>query len=262
MPCDMDPILELAAARDIVVIEDCAQAHGARYKGRPVGSMGHAATFSFCQDKIMTTGGEGGMLVTNDHGVWKQVWSLKDHGKNYDHVFGREHAPGFRWLHTGFGTNARMTEMQSTIGRLQLVKMEQWHAMRSANSDLLDQAFGKISALRVPAVSSDFQPARYKYYSFIRPEMLEEGWDRDRIMNAVAAEGVPCFGGSCSEIYREKAFEGTGMEPGERLPVAKELGETSLVFLVHPTLTENDVLDIIEAVTKVFKVASRITPQP
>jgi len=261
MPCDMDPILELAARTGIFVLEDCAQAHGARYKGRPVGSFGHAAAFSFCQDKIMTTGGEGGMLVTNDQSVWKRVWSLKDHGKNYDEVYGRDHAPGFRWLHTGFGTNGRMTEMQGAIGRKQLRKMENWHGRRVLFADLLDEGLRKIPALRVPTVPENCQPARYKYYAFIRPGMLADGWDRDRLMNAISAEGVPCFGGSCSEIYREEAFSDTEMAPAERLPVARELGETSLMFLVHPTLEEKEISDTISAVTKVFKVASRLSPR-
>ncbi len=258
MPCDMDPILELAAKHSLFVIEDCAQAHGARYKGRPVGSLGHVAAFSFCQDKIMSTGGEGGMLVTSDRSVWKRVWSLKDHGKNYDEVHGRDHAPGFRWLHTGFGTNARMTEMQAAIGRKQLRKMESWHKRRLGNASLLDEGLGKLPALRIPVIPRDMEPARYKYYVFIRPGMLAEGWDRDRVMNAITSEGVPCFGGSCSEIYREKAFQGTGMEPAERLPMARELGQTSLMFLVHPTLGPEEMRDTISAVTKVFLVASKI----
>ena len=109
--------------RGIKVVEDCAQAHGATYKGRPIGSLGDVAAFSFCQDKIMTTAGEGGMVTTNSDELWNTMWSLKDHGKSYDAVYHREHAPGFRWLHESFGTNWRLTEIQSAIGRLQLRKL-------------------------------------------------------------------------------------------------------------------------------------------
>ncbi|MGP1613939.1 MAG: DegT/DnrJ/EryC1/StrS family aminotransferase, partial [Pollutimonas bauzanensis] len=109
-PCDMDPIMALASEHGLYVIEDCAQAHGAQYKGRSVGSIGHIGAWSFCQDKIMTTGGEGGMATTNDRALWSRMWSLKDHGKSWDAIYQREHKPGFRWLHESFGTNWRMME--------------------------------------------------------------------------------------------------------------------------------------------------------
>ena len=117
-PCDMQPIMELAREKNIRVIEDCAQAHGARYQGRSVGSLGDVAAWSFCQDKIMTTGGEGGMVTTNDQGLWSVMWSFKDHGKSWEAVYERDHPPGFRWVHDSFGTNWRMTEMQAAIGRI------------------------------------------------------------------------------------------------------------------------------------------------
>lgn len=235
-PCDMDPIMELARAHDLWVIEDCAQAHGAQYKGRPVGSIGHVGAWSFCQDKIMTTGGEGGMVTTNDESLWKLMWSLKDHGKDYDAVYHREHAPGFRWLHERFGTNWRMTEMQAAIGRIQLQRMPQWQAQRLKNATTIWQAAAQCPALRVPSVPEDSVHAAYKCYVFVRPEQLKTGWSRDRIMQEINDQGVPCYSGSCSEIYLEKAFEGTGYRPAQPLPIARELGEQSLMFLVHPTL--------------------------
>ncbi len=256
-PCDMDPILELAREKGLYVIEDCAQAHGATYKGRPVGSMGDAAAFSFCQDKIMTTGGEGGMLTTNNREIWERAWSYKDHGKSYDAVYNRQHPPGFRWLHESFGTNWRLTEMHAAIGRLQLKKLPAWLEKRRRNAAILTECFSRLPALRVTVPPEEVGHAYYKYYTFVRPERLKEGWDRDRIMEAIAAEGIPCFSGSCSEIYLEKAFEKEGLRPQKRLEVAKELGETSLMFLVHPTLSEQDMLDTCRAVEKVLKVAMR-----
>lgn len=257
-PCDMDSIMELARERGLKVIEDCAQAHGATYKGRSVGSLGDVAAFSFCQDKIMTTGGEGGMLTTNDADLWRKAWEFKDHGKSYDAVYKREHAPGFRWLHESFGTNWRLTEMQSAIGRVQLRKLSDWTASRQRYAAILTESFSQIPALRVTPVPSSIGHAMYKYYVFIRPVKLVSGWDRDRVMNAIIAEGIPCFSGSCSEIYREKAFIVAGYGPPERLPVAKELGETSLMFLVHPTLTDEDMVDTCKAVEKVFRAAMLI----
>jgi hypothetical protein len=240
-PCDMDPLLELAHAHNIKVIEDCAQAQGASYKGRPVGSLGDAAAFSFCQDKIMTTGGEGGMLTTNDPELWQRAWAYKDHGKDYDTVFGGEPGAGFRWLHHSFGTNWRMTEMQAAIGRIALRKVPDWIVVRRRYAALLSEVFRTIQGLRVTDPPAEIVHAYYKYYVFVEPEILPGFMTRDTIMNAITASGIPCFSGSCSEIYREKAFVTAGLSPCQRLPVARRLGATSLMFLVHPTLTEDHI---------------------
>ena len=255
-PCDMDSIMDLANDHQLKVIEDCAQAHGASYKGRPVGSLGHVAAFSFCQDKIMTTGGEGGMLVTNDEDVWQRAWAFKDHGKSYDSVYHREHAPGFRWLHESFGSNWRLTEIQSSIGRLQLRKLDGWIAQRRRHALQLNDCFEQLPALEVTRPPNQIGHAYYKYYVFVRPEKLADGWNRDRIMAEINAEGVPCYSGSCSEIYLEKAFEGSGWQPAERLKNAVELGETSLMFLVHPTLSNESISATCHAVMKVMTTAS------
>ncbi len=254
-PCDMDPIMDLAREHNLIIIEDCAQAHGAFYKGKPVGSIGHAGAFSFCQDKIITTGGEGGLLVLNDSEVWAKAWAYKDHGKSYDAVYNREHAPGFRWLHESFGTNWRMLEVQAAIGRIQLRKLPKWVEQRRANATVLEKAFLEIPALRVTRVPDNVLHSYYKYYVFVRQKQLKAGWSRDRIMNEIVALGVPCFSGSCSEIYLEKAFVDAGLAPIERLPVAKILGETSLMFLVHPTLSSNEIKKTAELSTRVLNDA-------
>ena len=253
MPADMDAIMALAEIHGIKVIEDCAQAHGAKYKKRPVGSMGHVAAWSFCQDKIMSTGGEGGMVTTNDKSLWSRMWSYKDHGKNHEAVYEKQHAPGFRWVHESFGTNWRMLEMQAVIGRIQLRRMPQWQETRLSYATRIWQACDNIDWLRSPAIPDDVVHAAYKCYVFVKPENLPEGWSRDRVAEAILSRGVPCYQGSCSEVYLEKAFEGTDYRPATRLPVARELGESSLMFLVHPTL-ENEHIDrtisAIEAVAE------------
>jgi dTDP-4-amino-4,6-dideoxygalactose transaminase len=256
-PCDMDPIVTLAREHGLAVIEDCAQAHGAAYKGRPVGSLGDAAAFSFCQDKIMTTGGEGGMLVTNRRDIWKRAWAYRDHGRSYDAVYDRKHVPGFRWLFESFGTNWRMTEMQAAIGRAQLRNsLSKWVQRRRQNATVLTACFRRWPALRVTEPPEHIYHAYYKYYAFIRPELLKDGWDREKILMAVEAEGIPGLSGSCSEVYLEKAFDHTSWRPKHRLPVARALGETSLMFLVHPTLTPEEIADICQVVQKVLAVAS------
>ena len=259
-PCDMDAIMALAEQHNLFVIEDCAQAHGTRYKGHSVGSIGHVGAWSFCQDKIMTTGGEGGMVTTNDEALWRKMWAYKDHGKSYAAVYETEHPPGYRWLHESFGTNWRMTEMQAVIGRIQLTRMQDWTAKRTSNAQaILDecdkwQAQGYLSVPRLentPAFA-DSTHGYYKLYAYVQPNNLPKGWSRDRIIAEINALKVPCYSGSASEVYLEKAFDNTGLRPETRLPVAKQLGETSMMFLVHPTLTTAEIEQTVSAIHSVF----------
>jgi dTDP-4-amino-4,6-dideoxygalactose transaminase len=258
-PCDMDEIMALAAKHNLIVIEDCAQSHGAFYKGRPVGSIGHAGAFSFCQDKIMSTVGEGGLLALNDTAMWAKAWAYKDHGKSFEAVYERQHplGNGFRWLHESFGTNWRMLEVQATVGRLQLQKLPGWVAQRRANAAVLTQRFSLLPGLRVTPVPDHVLHAYYKYYVFVRPERLRKDWSRDRIMSELSRMGIPCYSGSCSEIYLEKAFVDKAYGPTERLPIARELGETSLMFLVHPTLSVDDMHAVADAVEHVMQSATQ-----
>ncbi|MDD9893790.1 MAG: DegT/DnrJ/EryC1/StrS aminotransferase family protein [Gammaproteobacteria bacterium] len=257
MPCEMDSIIALAEEHDFLVIEDCAQAHGACYKGRPVGSIGHIAAWSFCQDKIMTTGGEGGMVTTNNHALWAKMWSYKDHGKSWEAVHEREHAPGFRWLHESFGSNWRLTEMQSAIGRIQLRKMPSWTAKRRKNAAMIDAELSQFDCVRNVDVPDHIDHACYKHYAYLRLDLLSPGWSRDRIVEEIADRGVPCFQGTCSEVYLEKAFDNTGWRPVKRLPIAKELGEASIMFLVHPTLTDENMEMTKSVINEVLGMASR-----
>ena len=248
-PCDMDPIMQLSKERDLFVIEDCAQAHGAKYKGRFVGSIGHIGAWSFCQDKIMTTGGEGGMVTTSDESLWRKMWAYKDHGKSYEAVYERDHPKGFRfrWMHESFGTNWRLTEMQAAIGRIQLKRMPDWHRKRLNNANSIWNAAKQCKGLRVPDIPDYIEHAAYKCYVFVKGDIDL----RDKMMMEINEKGVPCYSGSCSEVYLEKAFDNTGFRPKERLPVAKELGETSLMFLVHPTLTEEEIQKTCNVLTEV-----------
>lgn len=255
-PCEMDEILALAKERGLRMVEDCAQCVGARYKGRTTGSMGDIGAFSFCQDKIITTGGEGGMLVTDSRELWEKAWSYKDHGKSYAAVFEHEHQAGFRWLHESFGTNWRITEMQSAIGRLQLRKLPQWLAVRRRNAALLSQGLAAVPGLRLALPPAHSEHAYYKYYAFIRPEMLRPGWNLERLLDALNAEGIPCTVGACSEIYLEKAFVNAGIGSKQPLPVAKRLADSSLIFMLHPGLTDEDMRDTCTALEKIMRVAT------
>lgn len=257
-PCEMDGIMELANENGLFVIEDCAQAHGAKYKNRSVGSIGHIGCWSFCQDKIMTTGGEGGMVTTNDRQLWLKMWSYKDHGKSWQAVYEKEHPPGFRWLHESFGTNWRMTEMQAAIGVIQTQRMSEWHKRRLSYAEKIWSVGRQIKGLRAPDVPEYIEHAAYKCYLFVESKMLAEGWCRDRILEEINGAGVPCYSGSCSEVYLERAFDNTGWRPETPLPVARELGETSLMFLVHPTLKEEEIQKTCDVIGQVMKQAALV----
>ena len=256
-PCEMDEIMDVANEFNLYIIEDCSQAHGAKYKGKPVGSIGNIGCWSFCQDKIMTTGGEGGMVNTNDKSLWSKMWSYKDHGKSYEAVYQRKHPDGFRWVNESFGTNWRMTEMQGAIGRIQLKRMQNWHTNRIANANKIWDTAKKCKGLRVPDIPNHIDHAAYKCYVFVKSNELKNKWDRDRIIKEINALGVPCYSGSCPEVYLEKAFDKTGFRPKKRLANAKELGETSLMFLVHPTLSKDEINQTCNIITSTMNLATR-----
>ena len=256
-PADMPAICDLARAHGLAVIEDCAQAHGARIHGQSVGSFGDVAAWSFCQDKILTTAGEGGMVTTSRPELWDSMWAFKDHGKTHETVLGREHPPGFRWLHERFGSNFRLTELQSAIGRIQLQRLPEWTAVRTRNAMQLVEALRGLPAVRVPLPPEGLTHAWYKFYAFVKPDALADGWSRDRILSEIAGLGYPALSGSCSEIYLEKCFQDAGLAPAEHLPVARDLGDTSLMFLVHPTITSDQMAGYAEAVRTVVQRACR-----
>ncbi len=255
-PCDMDPIGELCRRHGLAVVEDCAQAHGALYRGRPVGSLGDLAAFSFCQDKILTTAGEGGMVTTDDPELFRRVWSFKDHGKNYEAMQRPAEGARFRWVHDDLGTNARMTEIQAAVGRVVLRKLNAWVDRRRRNAEILIDELASLPCIRIPIPPQHVRHAYYKFYFFVRPERLRPDWNRDRILAALQAENVPCGSGVCPEIYLEKLFRDRNLGPAERLPVARELGETGLMLPVHPTLGEEDVRAMARAVRKVLRRAA------
>lgn len=269
-PCDMDAIKAVCEGRNIRFIEDCAQAHGALYKGRPVGGLGDAAAWSFCQDKIMTTGGEGGMVTCNDEALWKRMWSIKDHGKDYDAVHAPAERAGFRWLHRGFGTNWRLTEMQAAIGLIQLERMVDWSEARRRNAMILHSQLRHFATNNGPIRFLTHQcdgcsgtcPAQgchhawYRAYLFVRQTQLTEGWSRDSLVAELQNVGVPCMQGSCSEIYREGAFENHRSQPPTSLPIAKQLGEESIAFLVHPTIDEEKMTEIAKTAAGIISKAA------
>jgi len=256
-PCDMDAIVKLCKSKKIFLIEDCAQAHGAKYKGKQVGSFGDFGSFSFCQDKIFTTGGEGGLLVTNNTRYWKKAWSMKDHGRDYDVVFNRKSGTGFKWMVNSFGTNCRMNEIQAVIGRIFLKRLDDMLHQRRRYAAMLNEAFEKIEGLTVTRPPKGIKPAYYKYYVQVDPKKLKKGLTRDSILKKLAALGVPCGCGACPELYREKAFrdhrKALGLAPQKRLSLARQLGERCIMLQVHPTLTKKCIHYTIDMMKKVLE---------
>lgn len=260
--CDMAPIMDLAGEHDLLVVEDCAQALGASRNGKTAGSWGDAATWSFCQDKVLTTGGEGGMLTTNDSDLWRRAWSFKDHGKNIDAVGDAGPTPAFKWVHAAIGTNLRMTEMQAAIGRIALPKVEARIRRRNEIAAMLDETFRSDEALRITIPPPEVRHAYYKYYCFVRPDLLAEGWNRDRILEELHAEDVPAFSGICAEIYREEAFVSAGYGPNSPHPVARSLGETSIMLPIHHNLSDETVRRWSNAIRRVVRHAGLRRAQP
>ena len=264
-PCDLHKIQQLCRDNDLILIEDCAQSHGAAFNNRKAGSFGDCAVFSFCQDKIMTTGGEGGMVVIDNKDVWERVWSYKDHGKEYPKSNTSMPSAKFRWLTNTFGTNCRMTEMQATMGRVMLKKLDGWVEQRRTFAKMFNEAFVNLKGLRTTIPSENIYHSYYKYYVFIDPAALKSNWTCSSVLNALREKGIPCNSGICPEIYLEKAFAnslyriqgGQEYDGALRLPVAKKLGETSMMFMVHPTLKDESIQFVVDQVRSVMTEAVR-----
>ena len=256
-PCEMKEIMNLAAENDIYVIEDCAQAHGAEINGKRAGAWGHAAAFSFCQDKIISTGGEGGMLLTNDEELWAKAAALRNHGKDP-----RKYNPGTmgtkeQGLPDTFGSNYRMTEMQSCMGRIQLQHLDDWVQKRQANAAMLDDVIKNCGAARATIPPPHVTHAYYKYYFFADTANLKDDWNRNRIIEAISGEGIPCGAGTSAEIYQLDAYSGGTSDPGQRLTVARELGETGIMLPVPPNYNADCMTYMCNTVQSVLNTAVR-----
>ena len=243
-PCDMAALTDLCDEHGLLLIEDCAQAHGATYDGRPVGSFGDAAAFSFCTDKILSTGGEGGLLLLRDEEAFERAWSYKDHGKDRSRTFAPAGGSQFRWLHGSFGTNWRLTEMQAAIGVAQLRKLSDWIAARRRNAAILSAALENVPGVIVDHPPASSGHAYYKYYARIDTRVLPGEGARDAIASAIAARGPFCGSGSCPEMYLEDAVRTSLFAPAERLPNARELGRSSIMFQCDQTLSAEAIAEI------------------
>ncbi|WP_255738616.1 DegT/DnrJ/EryC1/StrS aminotransferase family protein [Frankia sp. CiP3] len=279
-PADMDALRGLARTRGLAVIEDCGQAHGATLRGRSVGTRGDIGVWSFGYDRILSTAGEGGMVTTDDAALYRAAWSYKEQGRRFAVVdagaeprpepdglstddLGGDGSDDLDWeqgggsplAHGGFGTNARMHELAAAVGRAGLPHLPEMVERRRDNALLLALRLRDVAALRLVSPPSHVGHAYYRWYAFVRTDLLHDGWDRNRVVAAVRAEGVPCFTGCPREVYREAAVPAR-WRPAASLPVARELGRTAIALLVHPALDLSDISDASDALVKVMSVAT------
>ncbi|MBT0667225.1 DegT/DnrJ/EryC1/StrS family aminotransferase [Novosphingobium profundi] len=249
-PCDMDRLVGLCEAHGLSLIEDCAQAHGAQWRGRRVGAFGAAASFSFCTDKIMSTGGEGGLILLRDPAVWETAWSIKDHGKDHALLHDGQGRPGeFRYVHERPGSNHRMTEMQAALGRCQLAKLEGWLARRRENAEALHRALAGIPGLTLPAPPPHVRHAWYKFYV-----QLDEDQARRRmaIIAALHERGIPAGSGACPDMSREHALARWPWRSDAGLATAQALGQRTLMFPCDQTLAASDMARMADALAQVL----------
>ena len=258
-PAEIVKIANLAKKYNLFLIEDCAQAHGAAIninnKFISVGQFGDISTWSFCQDKIISTGGEGGMISTNNEEFYKKIWAFKDHGKSLDKILSNSNSLSYRYVHDNLGSNFRITNLQSGIGLIQLKKINYWNKIRTRNAQILINELSNIESLRVPIPGLDIRHAWYKFNCFIKVNKLKKGWSRDKLIKTIREKGFPAFQGSCSELYLENCFN-KPKKMIKRLPIAKELGETNICFLIHPTIPEDIMLKYGKIVRDIILQAS------
>ena len=265
LSCDLDPILKFVKKNKIYLIEDCSQAHGAVYKNKKVGSFGDISTWSFCQDKIISTGGEGGMISTNNKNLWLKIWSLKDHGKNYQSVFDKKHKTGFRWLHDDLGSNYRMTEMQAVIGREQLKSLDRQIKKRNIIANLYLNGlknFYQNDIIKKPDFKCETCPLKQTVkkcnkckHAFYRLNLFvnQKKINQTKLIEKINKNKIECNMGSCPEIYREKIFKKLKLYPKKRLQNAKLLGETSIMFPINPNKEIKKIKQEIKVIGKIFK---------
>ena len=251
-PCDMEAISMIAKKNGIYLIEDCSQAHGAQINGKSVGSFGDIATWSFCQDKIISTGGEGGMLTTNSFEIYSKVWSFRDHGKTLSSIQRGKESKEFSFIHDKFGSNFRLTEIQSAIGRIQLSNIFETNRIRNRNAEILFEKLSSLPCLRIPMPEVHLKHAWYKFYCYLKPNYLKKSLNREKILKEINNLGYPAFSGGCSEIYLEKCFARANLKPLNRLKNSKILGETSLMFVVHNSIDEKKMVYYASAIRKVL----------
>lgn len=250
-PCEMNEITSIAKKNNIFLIEDCSQSHGSSYYGRYTGSFGDIAVWSFCNDKIINTLGEGGMICVNDDKIYKKIWSLKDCGKNFNKIINKpSNTYNFRWIHDFNGTNLRMTELQAAIGRHQLKKLTGFVKLRKRNANTIYDALKKSNLAIIPKIPDYISHSFYRCYILLNFKKIKKNWSKEKIIKHLNLEGVECNSGSCPEIYKEKVFKNLGYKFDKKN--AKSINQSAISFLVHPTISFKSIKMKAKIIKKIF----------
>ena len=271
---DMGPILEIAKKHNLKVIEDCAQCFGGEYKGIKAGMIGDVGCFSFCQSKHFTTGGEGGMVVTNDEDLGWECRSFRDHGydvKTRMNMLALEEK--LPYIHTRVGFNYRMTEIQSVIGINELKRFENWNlARRFKYAKMYDEAFAGLEGIAKLPVNTEERKCSYWWYP-INLDIDKLDCNAAQFVKALMAKNIPCYGIQWPEAYEEKAYRehngfGSAKFPFESseytnpesvkydqvlCPNAKRLRDVTFSVFLHPSWEEEHINAVIAGVKATLK---------
>ena len=254
MPCDMNKIKKISKEFNLKIIEDCSQAHGSKIGNKYVGSFSDISVFSYCQDKIISTGGEGGMIATNNKKLNDRIWSLKEIGKNKEKFFKiNSLSNDFPYVHDTIGTNARITEIQSCIGNYQLKQLKSYIRARNENAKIFFNKLKNCKHLIIPNHNSQITHSYYRYTVIISNEKLS----RSILMKNLKKKGVACTVGGCPTIYNEKYFVEKFNVNIKNYPNAEYLKNRTLSFLVDQTISKKEINKVssilLDQINKILK---------
>ncbi len=260
-PADMDEIMDIARRHNLYVIEDAAQAHGALYKGKKVGTIGDVGCFSFWEDKLMTTAGEGGIIITDNDEIAKRAIMFQNHGEA---AADSSYYVGERlYHHEILGWNYRMNELQGAVGREQLKKLDASIEGRRRNAHMLTELFNEVEGILPPYEPEYVKHVFYKYIIRLDRKVLDI--DAKDFVAALQAEGIPCSRRYPTPLHKQPVFEkkrglGKGQFPftdevsyGSGLPNCEELPHDLVRLLMNPNMAEEEVTDTVKAVKKVVE---------
>lgn len=254
-PCNMKKIKKIAKKYNLFILEDCSQAHGAMIGNKFVGTFGDISVWSFCNDKIISTG-EGGVISSNKKKLFKKIWSLKENGRDYDAVYSKKHKFGYKWIHNHLGYNYRMTEMQAILGLNQLNKLNKNISIRNYFYQQIIKNYENFEAVKFQKIPKSYTNSFYRLYAIVNLNFIKSEWDRDRLIKYLNKIGIDCNVGSCSELYKEKGIK-KYFKNNHILPNAEILSKNSIAFNIHHKCSEKYIEFVWKSLNKTIKKISK-----